>query len=213
MASLKLEERELFLRNNCVDRCNYERHQLRWAQFGKLHLPEGKFTFWQWFHATIKVTADHMKDIWTEIHAETTRSGGQAMVGFISKVHAEIILKNCPIGTFLLRFSDSELGGVTIACIHNGKDGRPEVDNVIPYTSKNFAIEGLAKKVMDHENIQFPDIPKERIWQVLHLEHEGWIRETKAIPHSGGRTASDSTFVVDLGCILSDGEWQLPLHE
>lgn len=38
-------------------------------------------------------------------------------MGFIRKKQAEEMLSACPGGTFLLRFSDSELGGVTIAWV------------------------------------------------------------------------------------------------
>lgn len=38
-------------------------------------------------------------------------------MGFIRKKQAEEMLSACPNGTFLLRFSDSELGGVTIAWV------------------------------------------------------------------------------------------------
>ena len=37
--------------------------------------------------------------------------------GFITKQAAESLLLSKPSGTFLLRFSDSELGGVTIAYV------------------------------------------------------------------------------------------------
>lgn len=36
-------------------------------------------------------------------------------MGFIKKRQAEELLSTCAPGTFILRFSDSELGGITIA--------------------------------------------------------------------------------------------------
>ena len=39
------------------------------------------------------------------------------VMGFITKQAAEGLLMDKPSGTFLLRFSDSELGGVTIAYV------------------------------------------------------------------------------------------------
>lgn len=41
----------------------------------------------------------------------------RAILGFVRKKQAEEMLASCPNGTFLLRFSDSELGGVTIAWV------------------------------------------------------------------------------------------------
>ncbi len=44
------------------------------------------------------------------------------IVGFIGRKQTEDLLKQCLRGTFMLRFSDSELGGVTIAWV-GGKNG------------------------------------------------------------------------------------------
>jgi hypothetical protein len=41
----------------------------------------------------------------------------RAIMGFVKKKQAEEMLATCPCGTFLLRFSDSELGGITIAWV------------------------------------------------------------------------------------------------
>lgn len=40
-----------------------------------------------------------------------------AIMGFVRKKQAEEMLAPCQSGTFLLRFSDSELGGITIAWV------------------------------------------------------------------------------------------------
>ena len=39
----------------------------------------------------------------------------RALLGFVSRQEAEEFLKASEVGTFLIRFSDSELGGVTVA--------------------------------------------------------------------------------------------------
>lgn len=44
-------------------------------------------------------------------------------MGFISKQYVSKLLSMKPDGTFLLRFSDSEIGGVTIAYVIRGQDG------------------------------------------------------------------------------------------
>ena len=41
-----------------------------------------------------------------------------AIMGFVGRRYAEDLLKASASGTFLLRFSDSELGGVTIAWMY-----------------------------------------------------------------------------------------------
>jgi hypothetical protein len=55
---------------------------------------------WEWFYAAMKVTREHLRGPWND----------GSIVGFIHKRTAEDLLLKCQRGTFLLRFSDSELG-------------------------------------------------------------------------------------------------------
>jgi signal transducer and activator of transcription 5B len=55
-------------------------------------------------------------------------------MGFVRKKQAEELLSTCANGTFLLRFSDSELGGVTFAWV-GGMNG-----NFMFYTLELFDI-------------------------------------------------------------------------
>lgn len=41
----------------------------------------------------------------------------RAILGFLNKQQAQDMLLSKPNGTFLLRFSDSEIGGITIAWV------------------------------------------------------------------------------------------------
>ena len=80
---------------------------MSWAQFCKEPLPDRSFTFWDWFHAVMKLTKEDLRGLWID----------GALLGFISRVEAEEYLHKSENGTFLIRFSDSELGGVTVAWI------------------------------------------------------------------------------------------------
>lgn len=77
-----------------------EDRAISWSQFCKEPLPDRTFTFWDWFYAVMKLTRDQLRGPWTE----------GLIIGFINKRQAEEMLLKCPPGTFLLRFSDSELG-------------------------------------------------------------------------------------------------------
>lgn len=79
---------------------NPDERAITWSQFCKEPLPERTFTFWDWFYAVMKLTRDQLRGPWTE----------GLIIGFINKRQAEEKLMKCPPGTFLLRFSDSELG-------------------------------------------------------------------------------------------------------
>lgn len=84
---------------------------ISWSQFCKEPLPERTFTFWDWFYAVMKLTRDQLRGPWTE----------GLIIGFINKRQAEEKLLQCPPGTFLLRFSDSELGKQTNVICDGGK--------------------------------------------------------------------------------------------
>lgn len=96
---------------------------LSWAQFCKEPLNERNFTFWEWFYAVMKLTKEHLRHAWIDGYVIKfyiwncllIMRVNSSIVGFMRKKEAEELLSKCPVGTFLLRFSDSELGGVTIA--------------------------------------------------------------------------------------------------
>lgn len=71
-----------------------------WSMFCKNHLSGRAFTFWEWFYNVFKLTREHLSGPWSENY----------IIGFIQKDLAEKYLMPCAEGTFLLRFSDSELG-------------------------------------------------------------------------------------------------------
>jgi len=75
-------------------------YQVSWSSFCKEPLPDRTFTFWEWYYAAMKLTREHLRGPW----------GEGSIVGFIQKKTAEDVLIKCQRGTFLLRFSDSELG-------------------------------------------------------------------------------------------------------
>ncbi|XP_037029300.1 signal transducer and activator of transcription 5A-like isoform X2 [Bradysia coprophila] len=124
---------------------------ISWSQFCKEPLPERTFTFWDWFYAVMKLTRDQLRGPWTE----------GLIIGFINKRQAEEKLLQCPPGTFLLRFSDSELGGITIAWVENAPN--PQIVMLQPFCSKDFGIRSLGDRIKDLPQCVtlYPDIPKD----------------------------------------------------
>lgn len=102
---------EKAFRGGCTNTQNEQQDftngMLSWAQFCKEPLPERNFTFWEWFYAVMKLTREHLRGPWMD----------GFILGFVRKKQAEEMLINCTPGTFLMRFSDSELGGITIAWV------------------------------------------------------------------------------------------------
>lgn len=126
---------------------------LTWGQFSKEPLNDRNFTFWEWFYAILKLTKDNLKDQWNK----------KLIVGFVHRKTAEDMLSACPVGTFLLRFSDSELGGLTVAWKAKSANGLSDEYYMLqPFTSRDFAIRNLSDRLNDlkHLTYLYPDIPK-----------------------------------------------------
>ncbi|XP_062539475.1 signal transducer and transcription activator-like isoform X2 [Armigeres subalbatus] len=125
---------------------------IAWSQFCKEPLPDRTFTFWEWFYAAMKVTREHLRGPWND----------GSIVGFIHKSKAEDYLLKCSRGTFLLRFSDSELGGITIAWVNESNEGQPQILHIQPFTAKDFATRSLSDRIRDFEDLfyLYPNKPK-----------------------------------------------------
>ncbi|KAL8599781.1 hypothetical protein ACOMHN_040491 [Nucella lapillus] len=132
---------------------------ISWKQFNKDELQDRNFTFWEWFFAVLKLTKEHLKGPWND----------GSIIGFISKFKAQECLNQQENGTFLLRFSDSECGGITIAWIAESQTNpaEREVWNLAPYITRDFTIRGLADRIHDLKNLVklYPDISKDSAFQ------------------------------------------------
>ncbi|XP_023331191.1 signal transducer and activator of transcription 5B [Eurytemora carolleeae] len=128
---------------------------ITWSQFCKEPLPDRSFTFWEWFYAVMKLTKEDLRGMWMD----------GALLGFVSRQQAEDYLQASEPGTFLIRFSDSELGGVTVAWMSLNEDtNQKEVSMLQPYTRKDLMIRSLADRIHDcHQMITlYPNHPKDQ---------------------------------------------------
>uniref|UniRef100_A0A8C5GU02 Signal transducer and activator of transcription n=1 Tax=Gouania willdenowi TaxID=441366 RepID=A0A8C5GU02_GOUWI len=137
---------------------DYRTMTISWAQFNRDSLPGRNFTFWQWFDGVVELMKRHLKPHWND----------GAILGFVNKQQAQDMLLSKPNGTFLLRFSDSEIGGITIAWVaeNPNKSGERMVWNLLPYTTKDFTIRSLADRISDLNHLLFlyPDRPKDEVF-------------------------------------------------
>ncbi|KAJ3586432.1 hypothetical protein NHX12_012830 [Muraenolepis orangiensis] len=140
----------------------FSKMTVSWAQFNKEVLPGRQFTFWQWFEGAMELTKKHLKAYWSE----------GVIFGFIGKQHLHLILKERPNGTFLLRFSDSEIGGVTIAYVAANEHGGQKIQNIQPFSKKDLEIRCLGNRIGDIENLAFlyPDTPKRGIFEKYYTD-------------------------------------------
>ncbi|XP_059047347.1 signal transducer and activator of transcription 5B [Achroia grisella] len=135
-----------------------------WTQFCKDALSDRNFTFWEWFYMVVKVTREYLRTLWCD----------RLIMGFIQKKQAEDMLSKCPPGTFLLRFSDSELGGITIAWVG---DNNGEVFSLQPFTARDLGLRSLADRVLDLPQLQFlyPNIAKDDVFSKYYTKPEDQV--------------------------------------
>nr|XP_019603088.1 PREDICTED: signal transducer and activator of transcription 5B [Rhinolophus sinicus] len=133
---------------------DYNSMSVSWSQFNRENLPGRNYTFWQWFDGVMEVLKKHLKPHWND----------GAILGFVNKQQAHDLLINKPDGTFLLRFSDSEIGGITIAWKFDSQERM--FWNLMPFTTRDFSIRSLADRLGDLNYLiyVFPDRPKDEVY-------------------------------------------------
>ncbi|XP_048878159.1 signal transducer and activator of transcription 6 isoform X2 [Brienomyrus brachyistius] len=135
-----------------------------WSQFNKEMLSGRTFTFWQWFDGVMELSKKHLRNYWSD----------GLISGFIGKQHLHVILQECPNGTFLLRFSDSEIGGITIAYVAQSENGGRRVQNIQPFSKKDLEIRCLGDRIRDIEAITvlYPNFLKNEVFKKYYTDEQ-----------------------------------------
>ncbi|XP_061062051.1 signal transducer and activator of transcription 6 isoform X1 [Eubalaena glacialis] len=135
----------------------FQHRSVSWSQFNKEILLGRGFTFWQWFDGVLDLTKRCLRSYWSD----------RLIIGFISKQYVTSLLLNEPDGTFLLRFSDSEIGGITIAHVIRGQDGSPQIENIQPFSAKDLSIRSLGDRIRDLAQLRnlYPKKPKDEAFR------------------------------------------------
>ncbi|MXQ79117.1 hypothetical protein E5288_WYG000243 [Bos mutus] len=143
---------------------SYNDGHLTWAKFCKEHLPGKSFTFWTWLEAILDLIKKHILPLWIDGY----------IMGFVSKEKERLLLKDKMPGTFLLRFSESHLGGITFTWVDHSENGEVRFHSVEPYNKGRLSALPFADILRDYkvimaENIPenplkylYPDIPKDK---------------------------------------------------
>ncbi|KAK2862222.1 hypothetical protein Q5P01_001755 [Channa striata] len=151
---------------------NYDSCKVPWARFSKENSPD---TFWVWFDGILVMVKTFLENLW--------RDG--LIMGFVSKAKEKSLLKKKQRGTFLLRFSESVIGGITFSWVETDMTGEPFVKTVQPFTKvdlnqipfheiiRNF-------QILENENIPenpliylYPSIPKDKAFGKYYTEKSG----------------------------------------
>ncbi|KAM9786185.1 LOW QUALITY PROTEIN: signal transducer and activator of transcription 6 [Neosynchiropus ocellatus] len=171
---------------------DFSNMMVSWSQFNKEVLPSRLFTFWQWFEGVLELTKRHLKSYWSD----------GLIFGFIGKQHLHLILNDRPNGTFLLRFSDSEIGGITIAYVsasegrtgargrasaaaHSLSAGGRMIQNIQPFSKRDLDIRSLGDRIRDIKEIThlYPEFHKNDVFRKYYSEPQQ-VRRGGYIPVS-----------------------------
>lgn len=126
----------------------------------KDQLRSRNFTFWEWFYKHMDLIKSTLKREWIE----------GSINGFMERADAQKMLMACASGTFLIRFSEGEPGGVSVAwvtdCADMGGNSERQVLSLAPWNKHDISIRPLADRLQDLTNLVylFPNKPKDDVF-------------------------------------------------
>uniref|UniRef100_A0A3B4Z1G5 Signal transducer and activator of transcription n=1 Tax=Stegastes partitus TaxID=144197 RepID=A0A3B4Z1G5_9TELE len=132
------------------------------------NIPGKPFSFWMWLDSILELIKKHLLPVWNENY----------IMGFVSKEMERALLKDREPGTFLLRFSESHLGGITFTWVEYSENG--EFNSVEPYTKNRLTALPFADIIRDYKVISdgvvpenplkflYPNIPKDEAFGRLY---------------------------------------------
>ncbi|XP_034042751.1 signal transducer and activator of transcription 4-like isoform X5 [Thalassophryne amazonica] len=154
--------------------------QVSWSKFCKENMAGKPFSFWMWLDSILELIKKHLMPVWNDNY----------IMGFVSKELERNLLKNRKPGTFLLRFSESHLGGITFTWVEHGDNGEIKFNSVEPYTKNRLSALPFADIIRDYKVISagvvpesplkylYPDIPKDEAFRRHYNSHP-----SKAYPY------------------------------
>ncbi|KAJ0005411.1 hypothetical protein NQD34_015305 [Periophthalmus magnuspinnatus] len=176
-------------------------YQVSWSRFSKENIPGKSFSFWMWLDSILELIKKHLLPVWSENY----------IMGFVSKETERILLKDKEPGTFLLRFSESHLGGITFTWVDREDNGEVKFNSVEPYTKNRLSALPFADIIRDYKVISegvvkenplkflYPNIPKDEAFGRLYNSPPSkaypYIPST-LIPISEMRSSSSSSSVI-----------------
>ncbi|XP_061782469.1 signal transducer and activator of transcription 4 isoform X1 [Nerophis lumbriciformis] len=138
--------------------------QVHWSKFCKESIAGKSFSFWLWLDSILELIKKHLLPVWNENY----------IMGFVSKEMERFLLKEKESGTFLLRFSESHLGGITFTWVQHSDNGEVNFNSVEPYTKSRLNALPFPDIIRDYKVISagvvpknplkflYPDIPKDQ---------------------------------------------------
>ncbi|KAM7380882.1 hypothetical protein PAMP_004152 [Pampus punctatissimus] len=172
--------------------------QVSWSKFSKENIAGKPFSFWMWLDSILELIKKHLLPVWNENY----------IMGFVSKEMERTLLKDREPGTFLLRFSESHLGGITFTWVEHKDNGDVKFNSVEPYTKSRLSALPFADIIRDYKVISdgvvpenplkflYPDIPKDEAFGRLYNSQPSKVHPyipSTLIPISELRSNSSTT--------------------
>ncbi|OWK55337.1 Signal transducer and activator of transcription 4 [Lonchura striata] len=160
------------------------------------------FTFWVWLEAILDLIKKHILPLWIDGY----------IMGFVSKEKERILLKDKTPGTFLLRFSESNLGGITFTWVDQLENGDVTFHSVEPYNKGRLSALPFADILRDYKVIMadnvpenplkylYPDIPKDKAFG----KHYSCQPNEVSKPSDGGGKGYVPSVFIPVSKILND---------
>uniref|UniRef100_A0A8D3D8Y6 Signal transducer and activator of transcription n=1 Tax=Scophthalmus maximus TaxID=52904 RepID=A0A8D3D8Y6_SCOMX len=144
---------------------NYDTCTVAWSKFSKENTPD---TFWVWFDGILVMVKTFLEDLWRE----------GLIMGFVSKGKEKSLLKKKQSGTFLLRFSESVIGGITFSWVETTGTVQPFTKDdliQIPFHEiiRNFQIFEPGNIPENPLLYLYPNIPKDKAFGKYYSEKSG----------------------------------------
>ncbi|XP_073324283.1 signal transducer and activator of transcription 2 [Pagrus major] len=208
-AQLEMIAHRLFGKKQSYDNC-----KVAWSKFSKENPPD---TFYVWFDGILEIVKTYLADLWRDGH----------IMGFVSKGKEKSLLKKKQRGTFLLRFSESVIGGITFSWVETTITGEPDVKTVQPFTKTDLSqipfVEIIRNfQILEAENIPenpllylYPNTPKEEAFGSYYSERTGddspYIKyiKTKLVFVSKENTLEARS---PMSCDMAQGEGLEPMN-
>ncbi|XP_055016148.1 signal transducer and activator of transcription 2 isoform X2 [Boleophthalmus pectinirostris] len=126
---------------------SYNHLMVSWAKFSKENSP---ITFWVWFDGILMMVKQYLADLW--------RDG--LIMGFVTKAKEKSLLKKKQRGTFLLRFSESMVGGITFSWVETTLTGEPEIKTVRPFTKNDLEQIPFHEIIRNFQLMEMDNVPE-----------------------------------------------------
>ncbi|XP_037534813.1 signal transducer and activator of transcription 2 [Nematolebias whitei] len=126
---------------------NYDVCIVPWSKFTKENSPD---TFWVWFDGILVMVKTYLEDLWRE----------NLIMGFVSKGKEKSLLKKKQRGTFLLRFSESVIGGITFSWVEITPTGVPDIKTVQPFTKADLSQIPFCEIIRNFQILEANNVPE-----------------------------------------------------